>query len=164
MTVRWLPAMALSIVVLLTGCAPAAPPQSNTGDTTENTMTAEKSGTGEVRSDLEPLTSRFPQLGTAESAIWLSGTLGGDRVPGPKTYWIDAVVVLPAAEYDALRSLYSYEPAVEAPDVVDALKDSVPSPLLVSDDLDTEFSQGEFRSEVFLNDETRSVVVVSVFQ
>ncbi|WP_447004344.1 hypothetical protein ACRAKI_32720 [Saccharothrix isguenensis] len=35
---------------------------------------AARSGTGELRTDLEPLVKRFPTLATATDARWMSGT------------------------------------------------------------------------------------------
>ncbi|MCL2490908.1 MAG: hypothetical protein FWF36_09375, partial [Propionibacteriaceae bacterium] len=49
---------------------------------------------GQRRTDLEPLTKRFPLLGSPVAAIWYSGQMGDDSIPGPTTYWIDAVVTL----------------------------------------------------------------------
>ena len=65
---------------------------------------AEKSVDGRgMRTDLDPLTKRFPRIGDPVSAQWQSGTLGDDRVPGPSTYWIDAVVELDPEVADRLR-------------------------------------------------------------
>lgn len=48
-----------------------------------------------MRTDLEPLTTRFTTIGEPVSAQWQSGTLGDDRTaPGPSTVWIDAVITL----------------------------------------------------------------------
>lgn len=61
-----------------------------------------------LRTDEEPLTRRFPGLGGPVSARWQSGTLGDDRlVPGPSTFWIDAVVELEPRVADRLRSAAS---------------------------------------------------------
>lgn len=56
-----------------------------------------------MRTDSEPLTSRFPAIGEPLDVRWQSGTLGDDRVPGPSSYWIDAVITLDPAAGDALR-------------------------------------------------------------
>jgi hypothetical protein len=71
--------------LLLAGCG-----DDDEGDpVTPRTEAAEKSGSGELRHDPEPLTARWPAL-----AAWMSGTYGDDRVPGPSRYWIDAVATL----------------------------------------------------------------------
>ena len=142
---RWIAGIALLLV--LTGCAGEPAP-------------AEKAGSGEVRHDLEPLTERFEQLGEPEEATWLSGTMGDERAPGPSLYWIDAVVVLPTEAFEELAATYELEEA-PAPDAEVELPDG---PLLRSDDLDAEFSQGPFRSGVFLDEASRSVVLITIFE
>ncbi|MCT1618853.1 hypothetical protein [Janibacter hoylei] len=58
-----------------------------------------------TRSDVEPLTQRFPDLGDPVSATWQSGTLGDSRTaPGPSTYWIDAAVTVEPEVADSLRA------------------------------------------------------------
>jgi hypothetical protein len=54
------------------------------------------------RTDIQPLTTRFPALGTPEKAAWVSGTMGSDRAPGATTYWIDAVITLTPEQADQL--------------------------------------------------------------
>jgi hypothetical protein len=67
---------------------------------------AAKSGTGQLRTDAEPVLKRFPLLGRPLALQWMSGTLGDSRVPGPSTYWIDAVADLPAEHAAWLRQNY----------------------------------------------------------
>jgi len=152
-------ALSLAVPVALTGCAAPAPSPSRT-----TAPLAQKSGSGEVRHDLDPLTSRFPQLANAQSATWLSGSLGDDRVPGPSLKWIDAVVTLPAADIAAMRSLYALAPAADAPSVVEALEPELPASLLAADDLDAAFSTDGFQSRVYLGDGTDTLVLVTVFE
>jgi len=76
---------------------------------------AEKSGTGETRTDLEPLTKRFSALGDPVAATWISGTMGSSDVPGPSTYWIDAVVEVTPAQADELRRDYAPKPPTPHP-------------------------------------------------
>jgi hypothetical protein len=85
---------------------------------------AQKNGTGELRSELEPLLKRFPLLGRPVGAKWMSGTMGDARVPGPSTYWIDAVVQLQGEHAAWLRKQYAVlpAPAGAAPDVVAGLR------------------------------------------
>jgi hypothetical protein len=147
---------AIAIALLLSGCAASTPEP------------AERSGSGELRHDLEPLTDRFPTLAdTADTtdATWMSGTLGDDRVPGPSTYWIDAVVTLDEADYAALQAEVDAQPTTDAPDVDAGLEDELPDgPFLRSDALDTLFSPDGYASTVFLDDATRTIVLSSRFE
>lgn len=114
-------------------------------------MEPTKAGDGTVRHDLEPLTSRIPALAAAESATWCSGTLGDDRVPGPTTYWIDAVVVLPAEVADELRAELALQESSVVPDVVPQLTGVLPAgPFLAGDPLDQRFSAGTWASSAQL--------------
>lgn len=82
-------AAALAVVAAL-GVVSACQPK----DATQSSSPATKAGDGRIRTDLEPLVSRFPALGTPRSAQWSSGTMGDPAQIGPSTYWIDAVVEL----------------------------------------------------------------------
>lgn len=62
---------------------------------------------GQLRTDLEPLTKRFPALDTPEQVRWLSGTYGDGRAPGPSTYWIDAVITLSQNKTDELKTFHT---------------------------------------------------------
>ena len=123
---------------------------------------AEKSGTGELRKDLEPLTKRFDALGSPQSATWMSGTMGDSDVPGPSTYWIDAIVTLAPGEARALKTRYAAKEADRTPDVIDALRGKFSQgPLLSSDELDTAFSQGSYAASAFLDVEYNQVVLTA---
>ncbi|MFC7403868.1 hypothetical protein [Georgenia alba] len=122
----------------------------------------EKRGEAEVRSDLEPLTDRFPALGSPVGAEWMSGTLGGGRAPGPSTYWIDGVVHLEDDVADDLRTLAT-EQATAAPTVADDLRDRLPDgPLLRGDALDETISAGGFAVEAYLDEDEPLLVIVAV--
>lgn len=123
-----------------------------------------KSGTGELRTDLEPLAKRFPLLsGMAEKAEWMSGTLGDDRVPGPSTYWIDAVVTLPAATVAEIGGGAGERGAT--PSVVEGLRDRLPGgPYLTGDALDDAFSAGKWATTAYLAKEANTVVLVATGQ
>lgn len=147
----WLPALLVAILVV-SGCATAPQP-------------SVRSGSGEIRHELTPLTDRFPQLGDATAATWMSGTLGDDRAPGPSTYWIDAIITLDEGGYAALRSQSSLESTTELPKLDAGLDPSLPAgPLLRSDSLDAEFSKDGRDTTVFLDDESRSLVLTSRFE
>lgn len=68
---------------------------------------APKSGTGQMRTDAEPVLKRFPLLGRPQALKWMSGTMGDSRVPGPSTYWIDVIADLPADHVAWLRQTYA---------------------------------------------------------
>jgi hypothetical protein len=154
---------------LLAGCASSPSPDRTTAASASVSDSATRSGTGEIRHELGPLTDRFPQLATALSATWMSGTMGDERVPGPSTYWIDAVVVLDEAGYAELRALAPGEAGSDAeaelPDLDAGLDDALPpGPLVRSSALDDAFSQDGRSTQVFLDDATSSVVLTSRFQ
>lgn len=112
----------------------------------------QKSGAGERRTDLEPLTDRFPALGSPVSATWYSGTLGRDEAPGPSSYWIDAVVRLSQEQTERLEQRYRPRATDDGPDVVEELRADLPSaPLLTSEELDRAFSTTGFVSRVWLD-------------
>jgi len=153
--------------LLLGGCAII--PHDSTSRNPESPMTTEtpmqRSGTGELRTDLPPLTSRFGLLEAAESATWLSGRMGDDSVPGPSTYWIDAIVTLPEADYQALLADYKAVESTTPPTVESPLDEQLPDgQYLASPELDAAFSQDTFRSTVHLSADGRTLVLRSVFQ
>ncbi|WP_156466195.1 hypothetical protein [Janibacter sp. Soil728] len=78
-----------------------------------------------MRTDLDPLTRRFPAIGDPASAHWQSGTYGDDRVPGPSTRWIDAVVELDPEVANRLR-LDTGPPTGTRPDLVPDIDAQVP--------------------------------------
>ena len=156
-------------VMAAAGCTTAPAPTNDrtndrTNDSTRSTVsTATKTGTGDVRTDLEPLTKRFSALGQPVSATWMSGTLGGEA-PGPSTYWIDAVVELTPDAATALRST-SPTPTAETPDVEDGVRSEMPSgQLLRSEALDARFAQGSFRAKAYLAADSDVVVLVALGQ
>jgi len=135
----------VTAVLLLAGCSTAG--------------VAEKNGSDELRTDVAPLTDRFPELDPV-SVEWKSGTLGSDSAPGPSTYWIDAVIELDDEDFAAYVDAHDLQPAA-APDDFEA---PLPSgDLQRADTLDEQFSFGEFRSEVYLEAESRSLVLSTVF-
>jgi hypothetical protein len=66
-----------------------------------------------VRTDHEPLTKRFPQLGNFIATHWQGESAGTDTggVPGPTDVRIRALVQLSANDRSALGSRYSWSPA-----------------------------------------------------
>ncbi len=111
-------------VALLAGCA-TDPDPSRSGTGTKSA--AARSGAGEpVRTDLQPLTRRFPALGTPVTASWQGGTLGDSRAPGPSTYWIKAVVTVEPAVAKRLRTAADVE-STAAPDMPTELRTALPA-------------------------------------
>lgn len=159
-------AAALVVALALTGCSPGSTTDERTADRPrETTVTpgTAKNGTGEVRTDLEPVTDRFSALGTPEAATWSSGTVGGNDVPGPSTYWIDAVVELDPAAAQTLADQTAPEETTEAPDVVDDLAEALPDgPLLMGPALDARFAESGFTARAFLDLDDATVVLVAL--
>jgi hypothetical protein len=152
---------ALLTLAVTGGCS--TDPMPTTDRTRSTVSSATKTGTGDVRTDLEPLTKRFSALGRPVSATWMSGTLGGDA-PGPSTYWIDAVVEVTPETAATLRAA-SPEPSTETPDVEDGVRSAVPSgPLLRSTTLDALFAEGSFRAKAYLAADSDTVVLVALGQ
>lgn len=132
---------------------------------TEASQQAQKTGSGERRTDLGPLTDRFSALESPAGATWYSGTLGRGEAPGPSSYWIDAVVQLSDAQTEDLVQRYGPESTAERPVVVDDLSSDLPSaPLVASDELDRAFSTAGFVSRVWLDPENGRLVLSAVGQ
>lgn len=155
-------------VVLAVAASSCGPGDTTTSErsgqvTSEPSTAAAKNGTGETRHDLPPLAKRFTAIGAPVSATWMSGRLGDDDVPGPSTYWIDAVVTLAPGEARALRARYAAKPATSTPAVVDALRSQLPKgPLLTSDALDEAFSTGGFAASAYVDVQADQVVVTAM--
>ncbi|OKI39365.1 hypothetical protein A6A25_00620 [Saccharothrix sp. CB00851] len=121
-----------------------------------------KSGTGELRTDLEPLVQRFPVLGTPSAARWMSGTFGRADVPGPSTYWIDAVVTLSAADVERVRSAYAPTDQGKSPDVVEGMRGRLPDgPFLTGDALDAAFDHERWHASAYLDQNSGELVLVA---
>ena len=92
----------------------------------DRTATIHKNApSGGLRTDSDPLTKRYAVLGTPRGVTWVSGTVGDERVPGPSTYWIDAVVVLAVAveQHHPPRAPGAPRPGPHGPD--QALQDRI---------------------------------------
>jgi hypothetical protein len=123
---------------------------------------AAKSGTGELRTDLEPLLTRFPVLDGIAQARWMSGRYGDPANPGPSTYWIDAVITLPSAKLEELRATYSPAAAGATPNVVAGLRDELPAgPFLSSNALDAAFKHERWWASAYLDERTGELVLVA---
>jgi hypothetical protein len=155
------------VVLSLTACDTSGNSErrSSEGDpvpTHNGAAKADKRGDGTLRTDAAPLTSRFSVLGEPPEAFWMAGTYGDPRVPGPSTYWIDAVVTLSADRVDALVTEHSPEPTNEAPDVVDAMVQYLPpGPFHTSEALDDAFNEGRWWARVYLDPYASKLVLVA---
>jgi hypothetical protein len=151
------------LALALAAAASAVACQSSPDDGGQMRATeARKSGTGELRSDTEPLTTRFPVLSGPLDARWMSGTYGGADSPGPSTYWIDAVVTLGRDQVDTLRSTYGPTASGGVPAVVDGLKEQLPpGPFLTSDALDKAFNHERWWASAYLDPEAGKLVIVA---
>lgn len=155
--------LALLAALSLSACGNEQPPDDDPETSRVSEDAAEKSGTGETRTDLEPLTKRFSALGDPVAATWMSGTMGSSDVPGPSTYWIDAVVEVTPAQADELRRDYAPKSTDAAPDVIAGLRDSLPDePLLTSAELNGAFTEGRFGATAYLAPASHCVVLVAL--
>lgn len=157
----------LALVVLAVGCSSetnqADPVVTNAIEGGQTLSVAEKNGTGELRTDLEPLTSRFTAIGTPVAASWMSGTTGDDRVPGPSTYWIDAIITLDAQTAKSLRNDFSAEVVEDVPPVVDGLVADLPDgPWLTSRALGQHTDGGGLGGLAFVARDSDELVIVKV--
>jgi hypothetical protein len=163
MRTRAVMAASAALLTLAVTAACSTDPTPPTDRTRSTVNSATKTGTGDVRTDLDPLTKRFDALGRPVSATWMSGTLGGDA-PGPSTYWIDAVVTVTPETAATLRAT-SPEPTTETPAVEDGVRSALPSgQLLRSTALDALFAQGSFRAKAYLAADSDTVVLVALGQ
>jgi hypothetical protein len=151
------------LLVVALGVGGCASPTPQPTETSRGSEAAVKSGDMELRTDLEPIAKRYPQLSTAESVEWMGGTTGETDL-GPSTYWIDAVVVLPADDFDALLASTEVE-AIDAPPLVAGMSEKMPAgPFVGSAELDAQFSAGGYGATVALDPQTRTVVLSGLFE
>lgn len=153
---RSCPVLGVTVALLLASTVSAC---TETKDVTDAGV--EKTGSGELRTELDPLVERMPTLADAESADWMSGTLGG-RAPGPSSYWIDAVVTLDEATLQEVLALPGLARA-DPPKVVSGLRSSVPdAEFQQSPEMDGYFSANEWHVESWLAAEQGEVVLLVV--
>lgn len=119
----------------------------------------------EVRHDLEPLTERFPALAQPEAVSWVTwnSAVPEDRgVPGPTTYWIDAVVELAPATTTGLVRRYLPRPEGKVPDVREPLRAELPDgPYVTGADLDRAFTAPGLSVSAYLDPRTGVLVLSS---
>ncbi|QYN35496.1 hypothetical protein K1T35_45555 [Pseudonocardia sp. DSM 110487] len=96
----------LALAITATGC------QSDNTTGSDMTIAIE---TAEVRTDHKPIADRFPQLGSFVNTHWVGGRMGSDQIPGPSSYFIEAVVTLDPDDAVQLRSRYDFTRAPTPP-------------------------------------------------
>ncbi|PRC41838.1 hypothetical protein C6A85_000000113570 [Mycobacterium sp. ITM-2017-0098] len=117
----------------------------------------------EIRSDTEPLTTRFPAIGTPDAVTWVTWNSASSDVPGPTTYWIDAVVTLPPQTTTALVT--TFQPAADGktPSVHDMLRSAVPPrPFLTGTALDAALSTSGWVASAYLDRERNQLVLSAI--
>ncbi|WP_166906786.1 hypothetical protein [Mycobacterium sp. DL440] len=123
---------------------------------------AAKTTSNPVRHELEPLTKRFPALGSPVAASWVSGDMGDPDVPGPSLYWIDSIVELSPSVADDLKARYRALPTTDQPDVWESLRASLPQGgFLASGQLDAAFTSARVKSKAFLAEGAPIVVITA---
>ncbi|EON31792.1 hypothetical protein GTC6_15988 [Gordonia terrae C-6] len=170
---RWRPWWAGVAAVLglagLLACGTPAPtervPVSSTADSSSPSQPTKVLTTG-PRRDIEPVAARFPALADSTVDGWAAGTLGDastGRVPGPSTYWFDAVVTAGADQVAEWVQEYDATPVPHPDPPVSALHDLVPAgELLGSPELDRAFSSTQWRARVYLSPASGRVVVLGI--
>ncbi|ORA27822.1 hypothetical protein BST13_29810 [Mycobacterium aquaticum] len=124
---------------------------------------ASKTTSNPVRHDLEPITKRFPVLGSLMSGAWVSGDMGDPSVPGPSLYWIDAVVELTAETANDLKQQYQPVPTTAVPKVWNTLTELLPKGgYLASDQLDAAFTTTKLKSKAFVAADAPVVVISAI--
>ena len=103
------------------------------------------------RTDVEPITKRWPQLGGIQQAHWVGGTLTSDGSPGPSSYFIEAVVILAPADLARLTSQHHFSPAPTRPDPPASLRPHLREGNWLSDaEVDQAFSPPNWVSHIYV--------------
>jgi hypothetical protein len=124
---------------------------------------ASKTTSNPVRHDLEPITRRFPVLGSPMSGSWVSGDMGDPSVPGPSLYWIDAVIELTADTASDLKQRYLPVPTTAMPDVWNTLTELLPKGgYVTSIQLDAAFTTTKLKSKAFMAADAPVVVISAI--
>ncbi|MCT1354799.1 MULTISPECIES: hypothetical protein [unclassified Gordonia (in: high G+C Gram-positive bacteria)] len=152
---------------LLAGCAPSVPVDRDPIPSVSTSAPAStKIVTAGPQRDERPVMRRFPLLLGSGVEGWAAGTLGddsSDRVPGPSTYWFDAVVHVGTERAAEWAGRYGADPVAPPDSVAGALRDLVPpGGFLGGPALDRAFSSPEWRATVYLSLTTGHVVVLGI--
>lgn len=123
---------------------------------------AAKTTSNPVRHELEPLTKRFPAIGSPVNASWVSGDMGDPRIPGPSLYWIDSIVELNPSVADDLKARYRPMPTTDRLDVWESLRADLPlGAFLASGQLDAAFTGTTIKSKAFLAEDAPVLVITA---
>lgn len=147
---RWTVALLACSGLVLGGCGSGAPEPPAAAPTHVAGSPAEAAAESTVRTDRDPIARRFPGLGAFREVRWVGGTLGDDRVPGPSTYFIDAVVTLGPADAARLAATPDLAPS-DPPAPPAALLPQLPAGAWSrSDRLDGELAPPQWRATIRL--------------
>lgn len=116
-----------------------------------------------IRRDTEPLTKRFPAIGSPVAATWVTWNSASRGVPGPTTYWLDAVVTLPSQTTSALVT--DLQPAAEGktPAVAEVLRTAVPpGPFLTGMALNSALSTSGWATTAYLDPARNQLVLNAI--
>ncbi|WP_238421206.1 hypothetical protein [Gordonia sp. 'Campus'] len=151
---------------LVTGCGPSDPVDRTPGPPVSTPVQVSKTVTAGPRRDVEPVVARFPLLTGARVDAWAAGTLGGEgtgRVPGPSTYWFDAVVDVGTDRVTRWSELYDTRPVAAPGASAEVVRPWLPTGrLLGGPELDRAFSSAQWDATVYLSPATGRVVVLGL--
>jgi len=155
---------------VLAGCAPSVPIDRDSSPSPSASTSAPPPSTKIVTAgpqrDERPVIRRFPRLLGSGVEGWAAGTLGydsSDRVPGPTTYWFDAVVDVGTERAAAWAGQYHADPVAPPDSVAGELRDLVPPGGYVGGPaLDRAFSSPQWQATVYLSLTTGRVVVLGI--
>ena len=117
----------------------------------------------ETRSDYAPLVQRFPVIGVPQQVMWVTWNSASRDVPGPTTYWIDAVITLAPQTASALARDFAPTGQGRVPSVQDALRPAVPpGPFLSGAALNEALSTSGWSSVAYLDDERNQLVLSAI--
>lgn len=121
------------------------------GGTSDQEKQRERIEEAQPRTDVDPITKRWPQLGGIQEAHWVGGTLTDDGAPGPSSYFVEAVVVLAPADVARLTSQHHFAPAPTRPDPPASLKPYVREGNWLSDgEVDQAFTPPQWVSQIYV--------------
>lgn len=112
-----------------------------------------------VRTDSEPITKRFPALGTPEELHWLGAAAGqdGGGVPGPTDVQIQGLIVLSPEVVTAATKDGTWTTAT--PTVPESLRTYLPTDprWQTNDEFTTEVSTSRYSGDVYLDPASRTL-------
>lgn len=153
------------LVIALAGCGPAGEAESHRrgASPSHSEPSAHVRPSEAVRTDPAPIKRRFVALGNPLRLSWQAGVLGDQRVPGPSSYWIDAVVTLQPEVARKLRNTGALAEATAPPTVAVDLRGALPEgPWLTGADLDRVVSgKSNYSCRAYLAKDTDVIVLIA---